>query len=277
MSIERKGNVMKMALHGFDHTIVLVNAIEAAAKSYTELGFNVIDRPDATHGDTSMRIICLADGSYIELIAFNDPTVPSTHRWFPLLANGPGWVDYSVHCESVEPVAEALTAAGLPLTGPRSGGKALVDGRAWKVGVVEAGFGVGSPAMPFFLEDLAPRANRVPFEGDTRLATVGVTLVTDDIARTGAELAVVFGAGMTVTPRVDGATAALMFAVSDRWLELLEAGAGESPLSQHLKARGEGVYEVTLGKQGVTRPGEGDLLPLEKTGAARLRVQNVDS
>jgi hypothetical protein len=41
---------------------------------------------------------------------------------------------------------------------------------------------------------------------------------------------------------------------------------------EHLRVRGEGLYEVTLGRTGQTGPGDGELLPLASTHGARLRI-----
>lgn len=264
-----------MELHGFDHTIVLVNSIEDAERNFTELGFEVIKRPDAGESTTDMRIISLGDGSYIELFAFKEPSQPNAHRWWPLAKNGEAWLDYSVHCDRVADYADALKAKGLPIAGPRTGGKSLLDGRAWKVGVVEAGFGVGRPAMPFFLEDLAPRDIRVTPSRNTGLSTVGVTVATGDLDAAGSALAAAFGPGGEVRPHEDGGDAALLFRFAGCWIELVDAGRAGSPMAEHVRRHGESVYEVTLGTKGVTGPGDGQLFPLQKTGGVRLKAANA--
>lgn len=262
-----------MKILGFDHTIIFVHSIEEASANFAALGFDVIKRPDAGESETDIRLICLADSSYLELFAFKDQSKPSNHRWYPLVGNGEGWVDYSLFCEAVAPFVHALNAVNVPATEPRSGGKSLLDGRAWKVGVVDAGFGIGNPTMPFFLEDLAPRENRVPPSGNPRLTTVGTTLVTDSIETCRVGLEAVLGAGKAIAPREPAARAALLFEVEDIWIELLEASPGDNNLSDHLKRHGQGLYEVTLSDRGKIAPGEGQLLPLNLTHGARLRLE----
>lgn len=259
-----------MELYGFDHTIVMVDSIVEAERNFTELGFEVIKRPDAGESTTDMRIICLEDGSYIELFAFKEPSQPNSHRWWPLARNGEAWLDYSVHCDSVSDYADALKAKGLPISGPRTGGKSLLDGRAWKVGVVDAGFGFGRPAMPFFLEDLAPRDIRVTPSRNTGLSTVGITVATDDMNAAASALATAFGNGVRARPHEHGGDA-LLFQFGGCWVELVNAVTG-SPMAEHVTKHGESVYEVTLGTKGVTNPGDGHLFPLLKTAGARLKA-----
>jgi len=266
-----------MKILGFDHTIIFVHSIEEASANFASLGFDVIKRPDAGESETDIRLICLADSSYLELFAFKDESKPSKHRWYPLVGNGEGWVDYSLFCDAVAPFAAALKAAGIPASEPRSGGKSLLDGRAWKVGVVDAGFGIGRPTMPFFLEDQAPRENRVPPSGNPGLKTVGATLVTDSIENCRTGLETVLGAGRTVPPRDPAASAALLFDLGDIWIELLEARPGDNSLSDHLKQHGESLYEVAMSDRGAIAPGQGRLLPLNLTHGARLRVERTQS
>lgn len=265
-----------MKIYGFDHTIILVDSIDDAVINFTNIGFEVIKRPDSGESTTDIRIICLEDGSYIELFSFKEPSVPNAHRWWPLARNGEAWLDYSVHCDSVAEYANALKANDLPISGPRTGGKSLLDGRAWKVGVVDAGFGIGRPALPFFLEDLADRAIRVTPSRNTGLSTVGVTVATDDVAAAEKALAVVFGPSTETRPHEHGGKTARLFQFGGCWIELVDAGA-DTAMSRHVKQHGESVYEVTLGTKGVTKPGGGKLLPLEKTGGARLKTDMVST
>ena len=150
-------------LLGFDHLIVAVNDIAEADRNYARAGFDVTHRPDAGPSETAIRIICFDDGSYLELFSFRDPGQPSKHRWATLVPRGEGWVDWSLHCDDVEAEAGKLKQHDLPHAGPRTGGKSLLDGRAWKVGVVDAGYGVGNPLMPFFIQDLMLAAPNTHF------------------------------------------------------------------------------------------------------------------
>ena len=56
-------------LQGIDHIVIVVSDLEQAAKDYEQLGFTVV--PGGKHPVGSHNVlIALADGSYIEIIAF---------------------------------------------------------------------------------------------------------------------------------------------------------------------------------------------------------------
>ncbi len=255
--------------NGFDHAIVAVHDLAKAAAGFAALGFTVTNRPDVGATETENRLICFQDGSYIEIFSFRDPSKPSEHRWAPLLKGGDGWVDYSVHVDDVAAAHAKLAVAGVATTGPRNGGRALADGRRWGVAVLMAGRGVGSPVLPFLIEDTEARNVRVP-DGPAAVqphgatAVVGVTLLAARLGAVDAALAAVYGPGTAVAPRIDGARAAMRYDFAGRWVEVIEPA--------RLPPRGEGVHEVTIGRPGQTRPGEGTLLPEAGTSAALLRI-----
>lgn len=262
-------------LHGFDHAVIAVGELSRAEAGFRTLGFTVSARPDVGSTETENRLICFQDGSYIEIFSLRDPVRPTEHRWAPMLAKGDGWADYSVHVDDVTAEARRLAASGLPHVGPRTGGRALADGRRWGVAVLLTGRGVASPVLPFMIQDTEPRAVRVP-DGAAAMqpcraaGIVGVTLLTTDLAAIEPALATVFGSGAKITQ--EGTAAGRRYAFAGRWVEVVEPGADTPNLADHLRRRGEGLYEVTLGRPGQTQPGDGELLPTVATHGARLRL-----
>src|SRR5215475_11432539 len=76
------GRRRKFMLTGIDHVVVMASDLQRAIDEYTSLGFSVV--PGGRHNTgTHNALIGFADGSYIELIAFYEPT-PS-HRWHSAL------------------------------------------------------------------------------------------------------------------------------------------------------------------------------------------------
>jgi len=262
-------------LEGFDHAIIGVADLARAETDLRGLGFTVTARPDVGATETENRLICFQDGSYIEVFSFRDRTQPSEHRWAPLLAKGDGWLDYSVHVGDVAAEAARLAPSGLPTVGPRSGGRALTDGRRWGVAVLLAGRGVGSPVLPFLIQDIEPREVRVPggaaaVQPDGITGIVGVTLVASALAAVEPWLATMFGAGAAVAR--PGAAAARRYGFAGRWVEVIEPANDSADAAAHLRARGEGLFEVTVGRPGRDAAREGTLLPLAATHGARLRL-----
>lgn len=260
-------------LLGFDHVVLGVTDLRRAEADLQSLGFRVTKRPDEGTSETENRLICFEDGSYIEVFALKDSSRPSTHRWAQRLATGEGWLDYSLHVADLAPVAQRLQAAGLPTIGPRTGSRALTDGRRWGVAVQLAGLGAGDPALPFFIQDTEERAVRVP-DGPARKqpagvsGIVGVTVLTADLAAVEPGFTAIFGTGSPVA-RPD-ATKVMCYTFAGQWVELVQPDSGSETASD-LRQRGEGLFEVALGRPGEPGPGNGALLPRERTHGARLR------
>lgn len=266
---------------GFDHMIATVQDVETAAADFASLGLHVIRRPDAKETETNNRFICFADGSYLQLCSFHDLKASAAHKWAKMLALGEGWVDYSIDTQDIEADAANLKAAGAPFDGPKESQKALADGRVWALAVMQSGRGVNaSPAIPFFVTDRADRAIRVPPppgpQAGNATGVVGVTVLTTGLAAILPTLTALFGPGEDAPLRIAGAAKARLFGLEQAWIEIVEVAGSDSDAGAHLKTRGEGVYEVALGQAGKTRPGDGDLLPLDKTHGARLRLHSND-
>ncbi len=262
-------------LNGFDHAVLGVNDLRRAEADLRSLGFRVTARPDVGPTDTENRLICLADGSYIEVFAFRDPAQPGGHRWAPMLAKGDGWLDYSLHVADVSAEAQRLTQAGLTTVGPRSGGRALADGRRWGVAVLLAGRGAGSPVLPFLIQDTVEREIRVPAGEAARqpggaTGIVGIRVLTSALAAVEPGLNAVFGTGAAIVH--PGATMARRYVFAGRWVEVIQPANDGTEIAAHLQLRGEGVYEVLLGRPGETGGAEGVPLPTEATHGARLRL-----
>lgn len=261
-------------LNGFDHAILGVRDLHRAEADLRSLGFTVIARPDVGATDTENRLICFSDGSYIEVFAFRDLAQPGTHRWAPVLAKGDGWLDYSLHVADVNAEAQRLKQAGLATVGPRTGGRALADGRRWGVSVLLVGRGASNPVLPFLIQDTEARATRVPGGNAARqpagvTGIVGIRLLTTALAAVESALDAVFGAG---TPAAHpGAAAARRYKFGGRWVEIIQPTDDGTEMPTHLRLRGEGVYEVLLGRPGETGD-EGTLLPAQATHGARLRL-----
>ncbi len=265
-------------LRSIDHVVVLVRDLERAAADYGRAGFTVTPGGRHAHGATHNALIPFEDGTYFELIAFLEPERRQEHRWWSRLAQGEGLVDYCLLSEGLVADAEALRGRGLPLDGPSDNGRLRPDGRriAWRS--VFLGRGVGHPALPFTIEDVTPRALRVPSGPATRhrlaaTRVAGLTVVVADLAAGAAAFGALFGAaGRPADPSAEGAGAATRFELGRQWIELVQPADDAGALGQYLLARGEGPYEVVLANGAAAEPGSGELLPLDQTHGARIRV-----
>jgi hypothetical protein len=262
-------------IRSIDHIVILVRDLDQAAADYARAGFTVT--PGGTHaaGTTHNALISFGDGTYFELIAFFEPEQPQEHRWWTRLADGEGLIDYALLSDDLNHDADELRGRDLAIEGPADGGRTRPDGQriAWRSMML--GRGIGNPTLPFVIEDVTPREMRVPGGaaeqhqlGVTRVA--GLTLVTNNLDEAAAALTSLLG-----TPGEDVIVdegAMLRFALGEQWLALLQPGDPHSPAGQYLSARGEGPYEVVLSAESGPGPGAGDILPLDQTHGARLRV-----
>ncbi|MEF2073760.1 VOC family protein [Consotaella aegiceratis] len=227
-------------LLGFDHLIFLVEDLADGAARFERLGFSISERHDAEASPTENRLVCFADGSYIEIVRFRDPAQLARHRFAPLAETG-GWADYVVRTEGLQGLCEAVAAAGLATSPPRTVTKPLIDGERWSVILCHLGRGVGGAFMPMLAEDLTDHHLRVP---DERIAhangarrIVGVRLAAEDTALAGAQLASVFGAPPRVVDGLD------RFDFAGRWVEVTPTATDQS------RAASEGILSVAIERE----------------------------
>jgi hypothetical protein len=115
-------------------------------------------------GVSSNVLIVLQDGIYLELLIFNQPTPPPEHWW---ATRQPGWIDQASagtaeHLDSL--VNDRL--GGIPLFKPSlTGGRFTKspedDSRELKWRITQPDKNLVKGEVPFFTEDLTPRAWRV--------------------------------------------------------------------------------------------------------------------
>jgi hypothetical protein len=171
-------------LTGLDHLVVVVPDLARAMGRYTEMGFAVV--PGGRHpGGSHNALIGLADGAYIELLAFEHPD--PGHRWWPLCERarqaGAVLADFALGTNDLGADLNLLQAAGVPTDDPRPGSRVRPDGYAvqWRLATPQAGY---TGVAPFLIQDVTPRDERVPAIRDHPNGVTGVetlTVVTDDL------------------------------------------------------------------------------------------------
>ncbi|GAB1517053.1 hypothetical protein RhiTH_000096 [Rhizoctonia solani] len=136
--------------------------------------------PGGTHagGLTSNALVALADGVYIELIAFEQPpTEPpaSDDRW---AKKSPGWIDWALlglddYIDVIITERDRWVKSGVKYQKGKEGGrKRASDGKELKWRTTAPKENHGQDTAPFFCQDLTPRDLRVPAAGlDTHTNT----------------------------------------------------------------------------------------------------------
>ena len=142
-------------LRQLDHVVFVFRDLQAAIDDHRRRGFTVT--PGGEHADrvTHNALIPFADGTYLELVGFLDPTRAQTHRWWNVAANGGGIADFALLSDDL--AADATALADLVKTLPKDGGRITPAGveLRWRTAFLK-------PPLPFIIEDLTPREFRVP-------------------------------------------------------------------------------------------------------------------
>ena len=188
---------------GLDHLVILVEDLEAAVAGYGELGFRVTPGGEHADGLTRNALVPFADGTYLELVSFVDPSDARDNvwGWRPFLERGGGLVDYCAASDDLAADARRLREAGLEVSGPDEGGRRLPDGAEirWRSARVRQ----EGRVLPFLIEDTTPRARRVPGGGAAEhpngaLGISRLLLAVRDDADARARLSALAGAGDTL-------------------------------------------------------------------------------
>ena len=150
-------------ISGIDHLVILVEALEAAVAEYEELGFRVTPGGEHADGLTRNALVPFADGTYLELVSFVDPTDTRDNvwGWRPFLEKGGGLIDYCAASDDLAAHTRRLAAAGFEVSGPDEGGRRLPDGT--EVDLTREQFGPDEHVQ-------APRVVVRPPGGPTRCA-----------------------------------------------------------------------------------------------------------
>lgn len=233
---------------GYDHAIFLVaspDGLGEAARRFEALGFSITERDDADRqtSATAQKLVCLADGSYIEILAIRDAEARRRHRFAHLLGNGDGWADSSVHTDDLAAVEARLRAAGLPFGGPHRHERRLSSGEPWGVRLVLPGIGAGHGALPFVIEDIAGRSLRIPFSltrhDNAAVGTAGMTVSVHDLGSAARGFDALFGRADAQPDPLHPSDRSLRYRVGAQWLDVIERP--NAP---------EGLVSVALARQG---------------------------
>ena len=246
---------------GLDHLVILVEELEYAVAGYEELGFRVTPGGEHADGLTRNALVPFADGTYLELVAFVDPSDERDNvwGWRPFLGTGGGLVDYCLSSGDLAADARRLVEVGFELDGPNEGGRSLPDGAEirWKSARVRQ----EGRVLPFLIEDETPRRLRVPGgpQTDHPNGATGISrllISTRSVAESRRALAALAG-----SPETTGDASHL----GDHELTIVAPDGAEDPVERHLELSGPGPFAVEIATDAVRR---GELDPKLTYGAS---------
>ncbi|GJD51419.1 hypothetical protein OPKNFCMD_4173 [Methylobacterium crusticola] len=234
-----------------DHIVIAVADLDAAFADYTALGFTVIRGGEHQNGITHNVLVVLADGAYLELIAFRRPE--PGNRWSEVYHRaGEGFLDHALLPGAIEADVAAAQRRGLDIADPVPGGRHRPDGARldWKTARAP-----GSD-VPFLCGDVTPRALRVQ-EGDVRRHANGVTgvaaltVAVRDVEAARARYAALLGVPPDAPIRdavvADAPARTVTLPLGEATRVTLAAPSGPAgALAAALAARGEGPFAVVF-------------------------------
>ena len=135
-----------------DHVVYVARDLAAAVDDHKRQGYTVTPGGEHAGGVTHNALVCFADGSYLELVAFRRPD--PTHRWWRHASSG-GFADFALLSDDLARDLSALK--DLVVREAAEGGRTRPDDVSlrWRAAFLRA-------PLPFLIEDLTPRELRVP-------------------------------------------------------------------------------------------------------------------
>jgi hypothetical protein len=253
-------------LAGFDHFIILVNNLDTAIASFHRLGFDARAGGEHPSFGSHNALVALADGTYIELVAFKDAPLARTTYWragVERLRVSEGWGGFVLASNAIATDVVRLQAS-LAYNAPQAGARVRPDGQRveWHTSMFNA-----SPVglMPFLIQDDTPRHLRIelPREGigsRARANEVIVVVKNLDLARDAYQTL------LGIEPkRVHNAMSDVIgYRLTMDWgsIVLAHPERGGNAMAEQLAHRGEGIYALTLQVEGL--------------GHERIRFRNQD-
>jgi catechol 2,3-dioxygenase-like lactoylglutathione lyase family enzyme len=253
-------------LKGIDHIVVVVPDLEAAIKSYGELGFTVV-RGGKHNIGTHNALIAFADGAYLELIAFLAP-VPG-HPWYDAMSKSAGLVDFCMQTDDLTADVATFRRAGVSINDPRAMTRDRPDGYrvSWVLSIPNSPF---NGAIPFLIKDETPRDERVPRERTHRNGVTGlanlIVAVTEGEKTAGWYRAITGKQGTAIEYReLEGS--GTRFEIGSHQLDVIAPRNAIGPVAEFLRSRGAGPYRATL------KGDRGGALDPALTQSARIGIQ----
>ncbi len=237
-------------LTGIDHIAIVVDDLDDASANFERAGFTVTpggSHPTGTHN----ALIPFADGTYLELIAIEDPKQGANHPWFQRMAGKQGFVAFAIAAEPLEYELARLASLGIASVNARDGARRRPDGQQveWKSSDLESGPPV---FLPFLIQDVTDRSLRVPKGRETRHAngvegTTGLTIVTSDLDSARAAYGKLLSAPVAALDHgFEGAQESWRYSFGQNWIDLIQPPDASSALAGYLDTYGSGIYQIFL-------------------------------
>ena len=253
-------------LKGIDHLVIVVGDLDQAVRDYTRLGFTVV--PGGRHPVGSHNaLISFADGSYLEIIAFYREAID--HRWWDPLKKGEHLVDYCLQTDNLRGDTDKLRTAGVAINDPVPWSRKRPDGFELKW-LLSLATGSHRGVAPFLIEDLTPRAERIPQQFHHKNGAAGIgalTVAVSELSKVELWYKAVLGlSGVAFDDKMVGAKG-VRFTIGPHHLKFVMPIDPSSPLVGWMREFGPSPYSATLLGPGASQ----ENVDLGRTHGANLR------
>ena len=229
---------------GIDHIVIAVDSLARAIETWRGLGFCVVEGGKHPYGSHN-ALIGFADGSYIELLGFYEES--RAHPWWDLLhQRGGGLIDFCLATNDIGADHRAFRAQGVECSELIEGGRTRPDGYdvRWINCKVE---GDWQGLIPFIIEDVTPRVERLPRETGHANGVTGierVSFATNDVARYAGVMSAVMDVAGEPARDDELNASGLRLLAGAHTLEYLAPEGDGGPLAAHLAANRPAPYRV---------------------------------
>lgn len=257
-----------------DHVVIASGDLYSAIANARAAGFTVV--PGGVHGSghTHNALIAFADGSYLELFAPTAQRRTAEHRWFPRIRNGGGLVDFCLLGPDLATSTAEIRARGVEFSAPFAMSRLTPEGTRIEWLLSTPPGVTGQNGWPFLIEDVTPRASRVPHapeqlrHANDAKGVAGITVLVRDLSVATEAWEAILGTGARGAPGRDDA--GVLFSIAGAWLHLREPTSAEERL--HLERHGQGPYRVTLTRGGEPGPNGGSSLEQALFSGAKIDI-----
>ncbi|MBI5302207.1 MAG: VOC family protein [Chloroflexi bacterium] len=238
-------------LTGFDHFIVLVNDLNAAMESFRRLGFDARAGGEHPTFGSHNALVALADGTYLELVAFKNPALAEKSFWrdgVRRVRAGEGFGGFVLGANDLANDVAQLAACGLKYDAPQAGARVRLDGQRVEWHTAMFG-GLPTGALPFLIQDDTPRALRIepPSDGlGSRARAKEVVVVVKNLAAERDHYSALLGVEPKRVHNKQTDVEGYRFALDWGSIVVARPTRGGNTMTEQLDRRGEGLFALAL-------------------------------
>lgn len=161
-----------------DHVTIAGSSLASLRDAFARIDLATEYGGAHSNGLTHMALLGFDDGSYIELASTVKPGETNIPVWAEHIRGNGGPCAWAVSALDVAAEAKRIASIGVSVQGPFPGGRKRPDGTqvSWKL--IFAGDQPVGAVLPFYIEDVTPRTNRVqPSASVSKTELTGVAAV----------------------------------------------------------------------------------------------------